>query len=319
MKNLIILLACTLVFFSCKKGNVQPEEEIEKEWQIGKNEFNKVMDGEERNFLVHVPQSYTGDAQVPLLFMLHGSSGTGTKFYNISGWVQKSEEENFIAVFPTALEYPVLEHNNMLVTKWSADGLEYQIPAGYPIKDDLPFFDELIKWCEEQFNIDPGRIYISGFSGGGAFVKSRILDEMNDRFAAASAGNIGLDEVRSIEGRIMPLFQILGSKDPTALEVLGIEELPFTLSELLQIPQIANQVSNLKETLSLGDSYTEDPNPPKYNLITWGDDLSGQGNEAKLLFVNELEHKYPNGINNPKGVKATDFLWDWFMKYTLPE
>jgi len=319
MKNFIIFLTCTIVFFSCKKENIPPQEEIEKEWQVGKNEFNKVMDGEERNFLVHVPQSYTDDTQVPLLFMLHGSSGTGTKFYNISGWVQKSEEENFIAVFPTALEYPIVEKNNRLSTKWSIESLASQIPDGYPIKDDVPFFDELINWCKEQFNIDPKRIYISGFSGGGEFVKSRIIDEMNDRFAAASAGNIGLGQVQSIKGRLMPLFQILGSKDPTALEVLGIEELPFSVNGLLQIPQIANQISNLKETFSLGDNYTEDRNPPKYNLITWDDDLSGQGNESKVLFVNDLEHKYPNGLNNPNGVKATDFLWDWFMKYTLPE
>ncbi len=318
MKNFIIFLVSSLVFISCNHEDAPINNDAEKEWHIGKNEFNKVMDGVKRNYLVHVPKSYNDDTPVPLLFMLHGSSGNGTKFYNISGWVQKSEEENFIAVFPTALKYPILEKNNRLNTKWSADGLASQIPEGYPIKDDIPFFEELINWCKQQFNIDPKRIYISGFSGGGAFVKSRIIDEMNDRFSAASAGNIGLDAVMDIKGRIMPLFQILGSKDPTALEVLGIEELPFSAKELLQIPQIAKQVSNLKKTLSLGNNYTETPNPPKYNVITWQDDLSGQGNESRVLFVNELEHKYPNGLNNPKGVKATDFLWDWFMKYTLP-
>ena len=317
MKYFIILLACTVIFFSCKKENIQPKEPIKKEWQIGKNEFNKVMDGEERNFLVHVPMSYTDDTEVPLLFMLHGASGTGTKFYNISGWVQKAEEENFIAVFPTALQYPIVEKNNRLSTRWSSDGLAPQIPEGYPIKDDIPFFKELIKWCEEQFNIDSKRIYISGFSNGGAFVKSRILEEMNDRFTAVSAGGVGIVEEVEISGRILPFFQIVGTKDEGIYESIG-NSLPLTVEDLNNIPMMAERLAHMREVLKLGDTYTEDRTPPKYNLITWDEDLSNQNNEFKLLIVNKLEHKYPNGNNNPQGIRATDFLWDWFMQYTLP-
>ena len=317
MKNIIVILFSTLIFLSCCKEDTSEQETI-IEWQVGKNEYNKIMDGVERNFLVHVPQGYTGDTPVPLLFMLHGSSGTGTKFYNISGWVQKSEEENFIAVFPTALEYPIVDNNNNLVTKWSIDGLENQIPTGYPIKDDIPFFREMINWCEAQFNIDPKRIYVSGFSNGGAFVRTRIMDEMNDVFAAASGGNIGFEQPLTITGHILPFFQIIGSKDDHILDFLGMQELPLYANDLLQIPEIANQIDNLKVSLSIGDGYSEAPVVPRYNLITWDNDLTGNGNEYKLLIVNDLRHRYPNGNNNPQGVKATDFLWDWFMEYELP-
>lgn len=37
--------------------------------------------------------------------MLHGTSGDGLKFYNISGWKELVEEENFITVFPSALSW----------------------------------------------------------------------------------------------------------------------------------------------------------------------------------------------------------------------
>ena len=323
MKKFIMFLSCALVLYACEKeqlpedNNDQPD--VPKEWQVGKNEYNKVIDGVERNFLVHVPQGYTGDAPVPLFFMLHGSGGSGARFYDISGWVQKSEEEHFIAVFPTGLEYPIIEKDSHLFTKWSSDGLVNQIPAGYPIKDDVPFIRELITWCEEQFNIDSRRIYISGFSNGGAFVRTRIMDEMNDRFAAASAGNIGFQEPLSITGYVMPFFQIVGSKDDYILDALGIQELPLNADQLLQIPQIAQQIAHLKTTLRFGDNYTESPHIPKYNFIVWADDLTGQGREFRLLLINDLKHRYPNGRNNPHQVRATDFLWDWFMQYTLPE
>ena len=71
------------------------------------------------------------------------------------------------------------------------------------------------------------------------------------------------------------------------------------------------------QSLMLGNSYTEEPNPPAGNVIVFADDLSGQGNEFRLMMVNELEHNYPNGQNNPHGVVAVDILWDWYLQYTL--
>lgn len=323
MKNNNIILAFFIliifVLFSCKTENIMPEEEtIEQlEWKTGKNEYNMEMDDTLRNFLVHVPASYTGDSKTPLVFMLHGTSGTGTKFYNISGWVQKSEEVGCIVVFPTALEYPIVENNNKMTTKWSKDGLESDIPAGYPIKDDIPFFKQMIDILEKTFNIDEKRIYITGFSNGGAFVRTRILDEMNDVFAACSTGGIGLEKKLDIQGRIPPFYQIIGTKDPKWLEALGINNIPHSYEKIVKIEQLKTRIDNMKQSLKLGDDYTEELTDTKYNLITWNNDLNGSGNEAKLLIVNQLLHRYPNGKNNPKGVSASEILWDWFIQYEL--
>ena len=57
------------------------------------------IDAEVRNFIIHVPASYEGSTQVPLVLMLHGSGGNGEKFYNILRWAEKGEAENFITVF----------------------------------------------------------------------------------------------------------------------------------------------------------------------------------------------------------------------------
>lgn len=126
------------------------------DWSYGRNDYDLVIDDEPRNFVVHVPELYQGDEAVPLVFMLHGTGGTGDRFYRISGWVGQAGREGFIAIFPTALEYPIVE-SGLWQTKWSAGGLEEVIPDGYPIKDDVPFLRELISLCRRTFLIEERR------------------------------------------------------------------------------------------------------------------------------------------------------------------
>ena len=48
---------------------------------IGKIRYTTVVDGITREYIVHVPEKYKGDIAVPLVFMLHGTSGSGDEFY----------------------------------------------------------------------------------------------------------------------------------------------------------------------------------------------------------------------------------------------
>ena len=55
----------------------------------GKVVRHLMVDGVQREVVLHVPDSVDGSSDVPVVFMLHGTSGSGHKFYNISGWVEK--------------------------------------------------------------------------------------------------------------------------------------------------------------------------------------------------------------------------------------
>src|SRR5262245_18049069 len=89
-----------------------------------------MVDGIEREFLIHVPQRVDGSARVPVVIMIHGTSGSGGKFYNISGWVEKADATGFIAVFPSALSYCLGDDDDRdgvvepdeyrITTKWAA-------------------------------------------------------------------------------------------------------------------------------------------------------------------------------------------------------
>jgi polyhydroxybutyrate depolymerase len=321
MKNALLLCAL-LLLFACNNDDmdIMDPDPNALEWQSGKNEYNELIDGVDRNFFIHVPETYDATEEVPLLFMLHGSSGTGKRFYNISGWVEKADEEGFIAVFPTALEYPLANGNRE--TKWSAGGLENDVAPGTVIKDDIPFLRELVDLCHSTFSIDEQRIYISGFSNGGGFVKSRVIPEMSDVFAAASTGgSLGLPQGYTIDdGRFMPVYFIVGTSDDKVKKWAGTSsDLPLSAEPLFEIDEVWARTKVMLDMLALDTTYSETSNAPFFNRIAFESYLSGQGNEMIYLIVNELEHKYPNGDNNPAGLRAVDELWPWYMMYTREE
>ncbi|MDW3647104.1 MAG: hypothetical protein R8P61_08580 [Bacteroidia bacterium] len=287
-------------------------------WQQGKNEYLLMIDGYERNFIIHVPASYQEDIASPVVFMLHGSGGNGTKFHNISGWKEKGEAEGFITVFPTAMEYRLADGRNS--TKWGSRGLESELAAGESVKDDIPFFEELVRRLKLSFKLDERRLYISGFSNGSGFVKSEIVPRMGDTFAAANvSGGVGIPVSFPISGnRIMPVFNISGSMDPKILEKIGSnEELPLSGPDIEAHSFLWSSLTTMCEMLGLQTDYTENPNIPLWNLMTFTSPQSSQASEYKFMMVKEMAHVYPNGGNNPRGVVAVDILWPWFLGHQL--
>ena len=75
------------------------------------------VDGYTRRFIVWVPPGGV-PAGAPAVFMLHGASGNAELFLRISGWREKATQENFVAIFPTAVEHFVLE-TQRFTTRWN--------------------------------------------------------------------------------------------------------------------------------------------------------------------------------------------------------
>lgn len=317
-----ILFFLALLVFSCKEEiedmEPAPDATPALEWKTGRNDYNIEMNGDVRNFVINVPVSYDGSTAVPLVLMLHGSSGTGERFYNISRWAEKGEAENFIAVFPTALEYRLIDGKRS--TKWSSAGLVNEVPEGTVIKDDIPFLEELIDLCKKTFAIDGRRVYISGFSNGGGFVKSEVVPRMGEIIAAANAtGGVGIPVIAPIQGnRNMPLFNISGTMDDRIWEAAGEpKELPIKAEDIEDHDLLWSGLKNMCSMLGLDTTYREQPQVPQYNLMIFDQKLESQASEYLFMMVKGLEHRYPNGGNNPQGVVAVDVLWPWFQKFSL--
>lgn len=159
----------------------------------GRNDYTIVVDGVRREFVVYVPSSYDPAQPTPVVFMFHGTGGNGEKMYNITGWPRQAEEEGFLAVFPSSLSY-FIEDKGRRQTKSNSAGLIHAVRPGTELKDDVKFVREMLDLIALTWNIDEQRIFASGFSNGGAFVNSRLLVEMPDRFAAVATGSGLLQE-----------------------------------------------------------------------------------------------------------------------------
>ena len=160
------------------------------------------VDGLDRKYRVYVPSSYRETEPMPLVLALHMLTGSGRTMQWITHFNQIAEQQGFIIVYPEGYKTSWAEGSNL----YAAD--QAQI-------DDVAFIDALIKSIEDQYAIDPGQIFATGFSSGGVMVQ-RLGCEMADRFAAiavvgATLSQNILEECSPQEP--LPVLMIHGSSD----------------------------------------------------------------------------------------------------------
>ena len=129
-----------------------------------------------REYLLFVPDSYTGEEAFPLLLNFHGGSGDATSQQWISDMRELSDSEGFL------LAYPQGEQLEAGSTHWNP------IPPSAESKsstDDFGFVAALIDQMVEDYNVDEGRVYATGYSNG-AGMSYGLLCYVSDRIAAAA-------------------------------------------------------------------------------------------------------------------------------------
>jgi len=291
----------------------------------GKNRFLTVVDGDAREYFVHVPNSYDGVTRVPVVFMLHGTSGNGEKFYNESGWVEVSEDENIITVFPSSWRYCIVDNGVLkTTTKWNTTpDAEWVFCAGQTPRNDIKFFKRMITELKAKFSVDTSRIYLEGFSNGGQMA-AKCTIEMSDVLAAVveNAGSFHLDTTYIPKRKLPVMFQIgngdwgPGNPGPyIPLTYLNLI-LDSTFPSALVITRFNKAANRHVRNFGLN---------PNYNII--GDTsalvvgayqgLSGNPrNIFRYVFVDDLRHVYPDGTRH--WLEAARYHWAWMKQYQLP-
>ncbi|WP_256329029.1 extracellular catalytic domain type 1 short-chain-length polyhydroxyalkanoate depolymerase [Actinomyces ruminicola] len=144
--------------------------------------------GETYSVRVHVPTDADPNTPLPLVLDLHGSNSNGTSQAEISGLdaVADADADGFIVAEPTAAialdtDDPLPDGN----WAWNVPGVP--TTAGeYPdddARDDVAFLATVIDSLTEQACVDAGRVYATGYSGGGRMA-SALACERPDLIAA---------------------------------------------------------------------------------------------------------------------------------------
>jgi len=306
---LVILLGMT----ACKDSD--GPEPIQK----GKNRFTLVVEDTEREYYVHVPESYTGEDPVPVVFMLHGTSGTGLDMYDRSGWVEVGEAENILTVFPSSLRFCIIDpvDGQKNTTKWNAQPADWIFCPNAVPRDDIRFLRAVMDDLADKYNVDEKKTYLVGFSNGGQMA-AKCAVELGDRLAAVveNAGSFYVDTVYT-PLRPLPVAYQLGNKDYGP----GVDgpEIPLSkidevLADFAYRPARAAHVH--VQTFGLSDQYTVSGDTNTAVIATYPSLTPGSPNDYRFVFVKGLGHAYPNGKNH--WMEAARLHWDWMKQFSLP-
>lgn len=120
--------------------------------------------GVAREYILHVPPSYTGSDAVPLVVNLHGFASSAQAQARNSALPAKADEEGFIVVTPQAMGDP----------------------AGWDIvadSSDVSFIEDLLDALTAELCVDETRVYVAGFSSGAAMAVT-LACGLSERIAA---------------------------------------------------------------------------------------------------------------------------------------
>ena len=159
------------------------------------------VDGEEREYLLHVPKGYDATRPTPLVISLHAGALWPAHEMNLTRWNRLADEQNLIVVYPAGV--PQLLR---IVRVWRTE------PAD--VAKDVRFIDALIDALTAEYNIDSMRIYADGMSNGGGMVFA-LSCRLSTRLAAvgmvAAAEQLPPDWCGATP---MPLIAFHGDADP---------------------------------------------------------------------------------------------------------
>ena len=146
-----------LFFVSCSLEFSDEKESWDKGTINNENAISISHDGLNREYVLHVPDLYSGDDSVPLVFNLHGGSGTATGQRYLSEMDQVADSAGFIVAYPQGSFVNGYSYWNSMIATEGSKGTA----------DDVGFISILIDEISSNYNIDLSKVYACGFSNGG--------------------------------------------------------------------------------------------------------------------------------------------------------
>ncbi len=161
MKNIFIVVTLSVLFIGCNKsddfvGAEQTDETIS-------------VDGRQRQYIQFLPEGWSEETNLSLLFVLHGGTGSPEGMLDYVDYRALATQEKFILIYPKGIE-----------KNWN-DGRPTD--ANQLGVDDVNFFRKLIEKLVSIYSVNEEAIFVTGISNG-AFMASRLGCELSDKIKA---------------------------------------------------------------------------------------------------------------------------------------
>ena len=230
--------------------------------------------GTQREYKIYVPKNL-GEKR-PLLISCHGMNQDAAYQMNMLDIKSVADTAKFVTVFPEGLD-----------KSWDISG-----------NRDINFVLALIDKMVEQYDIDRGRVYLSGFSMGGMFTY-HAMNKIADRIAAFApiSGYPMGGATAKASVRPIPIIHTHGTSD--------------------DVVTFANVKSNLNVWIRHNGCPTTAKVTQRYrNAAHITRHVWGPGNDGVEVVLMEMANK-GHWISNDNGVKTGDEIWRFCSRYSI--
>ncbi len=261
-----------------------------------------LFDGNEREYELYIPSSYSENSLSPLMFNFHGGSDFTYDQIQQSDMRYLADENNFILVYPQAHPDP----NDGGSTNW--------IHKGDTDHDDIYFIDALISELSAQYQIDLERVYACGYSLGGEFVYE-LLCRLSNKIAAGVvvARTMGQYQYETCSPQHpTPIMTILGTEDfYEGIEYMG-EVIYISADETHQFWTEYNNTNYNPIEIEISDVNTNDGSTVTKRLWENGDACVS----VVEYRVNGGGHEWP-GYNGNMDINSDNEIWEFVAAFNL--
>jgi len=159
MKYIILILL--LLASSCNKSDDF----------VGSEQTNNFIsvDGQNREYIQFLPEGWSEATNMPIIFVLHGGTGTPEEMLRYVDYRDLSTQKKFILIYPKGIEK---NWNDGRPTGANELGI-----------DDVNFVKRLIYKLVANYSVNEGAVFVTGISNG-AFMASRLACELGDKIKA---------------------------------------------------------------------------------------------------------------------------------------
>lgn len=299
-QHLTILWIFSLILFnSCKNAdavnsNTSPTNEISIE--------TIEHDGQKRQYFLYVPESYTGNDPVPLIFNFHGYTQYADNYILHSDFRPIADTAKFILVYPQGTLFNGLTH-------WNVSGNWTQ---GSTV-DDVGFTEAMIDTLTSEYNIDISRIYAAGLSNGG-YMSFHLACQLNDKFAAiasVAATMIPTTFNTCNPQHPTPILQIHGTNDP--LVPYNGNSISVSVDDVLQYWVNYNNCNTNPITTNLPHNPVTTNGSTAQHIVYDDGDNHVRVEHFKIIGGG---HEWPGSSGN-MDINACDEIWKFFSNYDI--
>ena len=292
-------------------------------FSFSSNLFSQVFDGFQtinhnqidRRFYLYVPNNYTANVPIPILFNFHGGGGDPISYMSYTSDMRGlAEANNFILIYPEAIADP------------STGSISWIDKAtnGAP-RDETLFIESIINSVSSNYSVDLDRIYACGYSEGGIF-SYELACRLNNYIAgiASVSGSMLSESERSNLG-----FSNCSPQHPTAIMLIpgtsdsnahslyqgccldwGLDSYYLSVDQITDYWTNYNTTDNNPSVSDVSNTNTSDGSTVQRKI--WS---NGQGGvEVQELKIIGGEHEWP-GTSGNMDINANNEIWQFLSKF----